>query len=161
MRTQSLSPVKPPPRPHEAGMSPCLSWTQPGLGWGLVPHTGCREAPWSVTVGRGRLGAYMLTLTEGRPLPACWRGPQKGHLSCPGLQSARWKMEKTRFQLITLPSRPALCVPGWDGDERSSGPIKTGEMTNEHIYRTNSQTQRTGLQLPRGPEGWEGLGVWG
>ena len=153
--------MKPPPHPREAGVSPCLSWTQPGLGWGLVPHTGCREDLRSVTVGPGGLSAHTLTLTEGHLLPACCQGPQKGHPSCPELQSARWKMVKKRFQLITLPSWPALHVPDWDSDKRPSGPIKTGEMTNERVYRTNSQTQRTDLQLPRGPEGWEGLEVWG
>ena len=45
-------------------------------------------------MGSGGLGTHALTLTEGRPLPACWWGPQKGHPSCPGLQCARWKMEK-------------------------------------------------------------------
>ena len=125
MRTQSLCPVKPPPLPREAGVSLCLSWTQPGPGLGPVPHPGCREVQWSVTMGSGGLGTHALTLTEGRPLPACWWGPQKGHPSCPGLQCARWKMEKKCFQLITLPWQLALRVPGWDGNEQPSGPIKT------------------------------------
>ena len=118
VRTQSLRPVKPPPLPREAGVSPCLSWTQPGPGWGSVSHPGCREDPQSVTMGPGGLGTYALTLTEGRPLPACWWGPQKGHPSCPGLQCARWKMEKKCFQLITLPSQPAVPVPGRGGNKR-------------------------------------------